>query len=161
MIFWSQIVLKTALNSCFNLQFCYWPLLIKNGLHLYFLKECEVTLTWLLVGRLTHSTSSKPTAWIKKPPRVEKKPWDKAWWSRGGRGTLYAETIQMCGYNMSTPTPLSNLSPPEASEFELFLLNRTQGHIIIYNYKIVRITGWLDLMSLTSTVCTRWSPSIV
>ena len=47
----------------------------------------------------------------------------------------------MCGYNMSTPTPLSNLSPPEASEFELFLLNRTQGHIIIYNYKIVRMAG--------------------
>ena len=48
----------------------------------------------------------------------------------------------MCGYNMSTPTPLSNLSPPEASEFELFLLNRTQGHIIIYIYNIVRITGF-------------------
>ena len=94
-IFCAQTVLKTALNSCFNLQFCYWPLLIKNGLHLYFLKECEVTLTWLLVGRLTHSTSSKPTAWIKKPPRVKKNPGTK----RGGPGEdggLYMRRLYKC-----------------------------------------------------------------
>ena len=60
-------------------------------------------------------------AWIKKHPRVKKPGTKPSGPAEGGCGAiLYAETIQMCGYNMSTPPPFSNLSSPVASKSELF-----------------------------------------
>ena len=128
-------------------------------------KSGEVTLTWLLVGRvgwlvggltkISHSTSYKPTASCcsvrlnkKATPRV-KKPGTKPSGPSQGRvgGTLYAETIQMCGYNMSTAPPSSNLSSLVASKSEslrLEMLSHSVPNFIFH-------TG-----PSTSDICIGW-----
>ena len=80
--------------------------------------------SWEGVATRLHPNQLPPAAHQslnKKAPRVKKPGTKPSGPAEGGCGaTLYAETIQMCGYNMSTALPFSNLSSPVASKSELF-----------------------------------------